>query len=213
MSDRFAIAIETSTKSGGVAIAAWNPGMVLEESFIRERRLPAEAAHASLLLPLLQELLDSQGAKPSQIALIAVGVGPGSYTGLRVGIATALGLAQAGSIPLAAIGSLAAVAEESDALGPIALLANAYGGEMYLARFERSEETLREIAPIALVPKDQAAAQIPPNYKVLEDIPARPATVLRLGVRRFLESGADAPQNVRPLYLRPSRAEIQFKKV
>lgn len=211
MKRRFALAIETSTREGGVALASWEQDAA-GPSDLREKLLPQEAAHASLLLPLVETLLAERGATPSEIGLIAVGVGPGSYTGLRVGIATALALAQAGAIPLVAVPSLTAVAEQSGLQGSLAVGANAYGGESYLAHFERSPKGTREMSPVRLVKTEEIASSLPQGAQLLAPSSPRPATVLRLGLQLFAERGPDLPERVRPLYLRPSRAEIQFKR-
>jgi tRNA threonylcarbamoyladenosine biosynthesis protein TsaB len=74
-------------------------------------RLRAPAAHSQELLPELQRLVDESGTAWEDVASIAVGVGPGTFTGLRIGVATARGLAQALGVPLKAVSSLDALAE------------------------------------------------------------------------------------------------------
>lgn len=210
MSPTFALSIETSTRMGGVALATWKSGGN-ELGPVAQKLLPAQAPHASLLLPLVEELLRHEGAGPRQIGLICVGIGPGSYTGLRVGIATALTLAQAGKIPVVAVPSLAAVAQQSGQTGSLAVWANAYGGEIYLAIYRKDEQTVCETAPVRLVPASELAANVPQGTILLPETAASPSTVLELGAKLFATRGADAPERVRPLYLRPSRAEIQFQ--
>jgi tRNA threonylcarbamoyladenosine biosynthesis protein TsaB len=97
------------TATAGTAVAVWAPdGPAIE----RRDDPPAGArpAHAGKLLVLVEEALAAAGAGWDDIERIAVGVGPGSFTGLRLGIATARGLAQARDLPLVGVSSLAALA-------------------------------------------------------------------------------------------------------
>ena len=74
------------------------------------RRLPARPTHSAELLPLLAGLLERAGTRWDDVRAIAVGIGPGTFTGLRIGVATARGLAQALGVPLHPVSSLEALA-------------------------------------------------------------------------------------------------------
>ena len=91
--------IETSTAKLSVALA--RDGKVIASRECEEPRL-----QASLTAPLVKEVLDSQGLTMADCNAVCVGKGPGSYTGLRVGVSTAKGLAFGAEVPLIAIGSL-----------------------------------------------------------------------------------------------------------
>lgn len=99
------LAIETATPVGSVALYA---GDVLL-AYIENRQ---ERAHARLLLPMIDALLSQTGVAKTDLSAIAVGKGPGSYTGLRIGVSTAKGLCTALDIPLLAIGTLEAIAHQ-----------------------------------------------------------------------------------------------------
>jgi tRNA threonylcarbamoyladenosine biosynthesis protein TsaB len=101
------LGIDTAT--AGTAVAVWAPdGPAIER---RDDPPPgARPAHAGMLLVLVEEALAAAGAGWDDVERIAVGVGPGSFTGLRLGIATARGLAQARDLPLVGVSSLAALA-------------------------------------------------------------------------------------------------------
>lgn len=107
------LGIDTATPS--TAVALWSPDHAVER---RDDPPPqSRPAHASRLLALVEEVLEGDW-KP--VERIAVGVGPGGFTGLRLGIATARALAQARDLPLAGVSSLAALAANvkgSDAAG------------------------------------------------------------------------------------------------
>ena len=91
--------IETSTSVLSVALAV--DGTVVAERICREPRM-----QASLTAPLVKEVLDEAGLKAPDCDAIAVSSGPGSYTGLRVGVSTAKGLAFGAGKPLIAVGTL-----------------------------------------------------------------------------------------------------------
>jgi tRNA threonylcarbamoyladenosine biosynthesis protein TsaB len=97
------------TATADTAVAVWAPGGPAVERR-DEPPLGARPAHAGKLLLLVEEVLDAAGASWDDVERIAVGVGPGSFTGLRIGIATARGLAQARNLPLIGVSSLAALA-------------------------------------------------------------------------------------------------------
>jgi tRNA threonylcarbamoyladenosine biosynthesis protein TsaB len=96
------LAIETSTPHGSVAVHA-GAALLFSEGFVSER------GHSSLLFPLLQAAL----ARVPRIEQIAVGLGPGSYAGVRIAIATAMGLELTLGVPLVGLPSVAALAGES----------------------------------------------------------------------------------------------------
>jgi tRNA threonylcarbamoyladenosine biosynthesis protein TsaB len=92
--------------------------------------LAARPAHGSELLPRIHELMERAGTGFGELERIAVGVGPGTFTGLRVGIATARALAHAHALPVHPVSSLAAVAAGIDAPERLALI-DARRGEVF----------------------------------------------------------------------------------
>lgn len=207
------VALETSVRAASVAIAV--------EGRIQTKSLEPGRAHASDLLPCLNELLADRPPKPDWIA---VGLGPGSYTGLRVGIATALGLAEGSGAQLVGVPSVEALAWRLLAPGEIgAVVLDARGGEFYLACYERSSnDTTEVLAPTALRPAElsshlpgearvftepalvdhPALAGVEPDRILAGEIPDA-ASVLQLGALRHAAHGPQDPAQVRPLYLRP----------
>lgn len=153
-----ALALDTATKATVVGLSLAD-GTVLEA-----RDDPAEGArpgHATRLLPLAAALLDDAGVAWSQLERIVVGVGPGTFTGLRVGIATAHGLAQSLGVALFGVSSLDALAVAAADRGDAVLAAiDARRGEVFLAGYQEGVETLtaRPIAPeqIAALPSEHA---------------------------------------------------------
>ena len=90
--------IETSTALCSTALS--------EDGKIVSRRENAERKHASLTAPFIKEMLDEQGLAVRDCNAVCGSMGPGSYTGLRVGVSTAKGLCFGAGLPLLAVGSL-----------------------------------------------------------------------------------------------------------
>jgi tRNA threonylcarbamoyladenosine biosynthesis protein TsaB len=112
--------------------------------------------HATRLLGLVDEVLDAAGLSLGEVDRIAAGVGPGSFTGLRIGIATARGLAQATGAELVAASTLRALAEGAPAAErPVAAVVDARRGEAFAAAWIGDTEV---IAPAALSPEALARA-------------------------------------------------------
>jgi tRNA threonylcarbamoyl adenosine modification protein YeaZ len=121
------LAFDTSTFTASAAVLDGRD--VLAESSATLR-----AAHSERLLPLVDEVLARSGVALSAIERIAVGVGPGSFTGVRLGLATAKGLALATNIPLVGVTSLAAIAASAWAHeGPLLATLDARRDEVYAA--------------------------------------------------------------------------------
>lgn len=102
------LGFDTATPATTVAWLDSDAGRVLER-----RDDPPDGArprHTTRLLALVEEVLTAAGAGWHEVERIAVGVGPGTFTGLRIGVATALGLAQARDIPLVGVSTLHALA-------------------------------------------------------------------------------------------------------
>lgn len=125
------LAFDTATDHLALAVGDLDaPGEVLAA-----RDTPAPRAANTAVLPLTEQLLASVALDPRMLAAIAVGRGPGSFTGVRIGVATAKGLAHGMGIPLAGFGTLDAVAVAARAEGLVGVLGDAMRGEVYPALF------------------------------------------------------------------------------
>ena len=120
------LALETATDPGSVAL--WLDGRVVA------RDCPAELSNSASLLPVAQAMLQEEGLAFAELDGIAFGMGPGSFTGLRVSCGVAQGLAVARDLPLLGVGTLDAMALAAGGERVIALL-DARMGEVYHGRF------------------------------------------------------------------------------
>jgi tRNA threonylcarbamoyladenosine biosynthesis protein TsaB len=133
-------------------------GLLLDDDRVLEARDDPEGQsrgdHAARLLVLVEGLLAEAGTGWDEVGRIAVGAGPGGFTGLRIGIATARALAQATGVPLVPVSSLAALAAGSgDPDGTVAAVLDARRGEVYAGVYAGGRELM---APAALPPVELA---------------------------------------------------------
>ena len=149
------LGIDTATAA--TAAAVWAPDGPAFEA--RDDPAPGERPqHASRLLELVEAALEGAGASWDDVERIAVGVGPGGFTGLRHGIATARALAQGRGLPLAAVSSLEALArgaEEEAGDRPVLAVIDARRGEVFAAAWQGTE---RLLDPVAIDPAELAAS-------------------------------------------------------
>jgi tRNA threonylcarbamoyl adenosine modification protein YeaZ len=159
------LALETSRREASVALGVGTT--VLADEL-------GAAAHASDLLPRLARLLERAGVERTagrlRLGGIFVGLGPGSYTGLRVGIATALGLARACGAPLYGLSSFEALAFAELAPGAEGTVAlDARAGRFYHARYRRLERGLEVLDPPSICAPGELAQRCARAGVVLAD--------------------------------------------
>ena len=143
------LAIEAS---GLVASVAVTEDDMLKAEFTVNNKL----THSQTLLPMLKEMLHISGESLDDIDAIAVSAGPGSFTGLRIGAATAKGLALAKDIPIIKISSLEALMYElaSDSHDVICPIMDARRGQVYCAAWRDGEKLIPEKAIRINIEKD-----------------------------------------------------------
>ena len=133
--------IETSGKRGQV-------GLALGEALLQQAELNPDQRNARDLMPTIAHLCFAQGWKPVDLEGVVVSAGPGSYTGLRVGMMTAKTLAYARQIPLFTIPTHEAIAWHACQLQPglprLDVLSDAQQNRLYLQRFSMAPPTLQE---------------------------------------------------------------------
>jgi tRNA threonylcarbamoyladenosine biosynthesis protein TsaB len=148
------LAFDTSSSISAVAVTAGDRVLAEDHS--------AGSKHqGDVLLPRIAAVLAAAGVPLSAIELIAVGVGPGSFTGLRIGLATAKGLALATSIPIAGVCSLRVLARGVIDLRELAIpVLDAGKGELFGAVYARRGEALQTLLPPLRAQPDELAQRI-----------------------------------------------------
>lgn len=134
------LAVDSAGKAAGIAI-------LRDEVLIYESYLDAGLTHSETLLPMLKSALAATGIAPAEINLYAVSAGPGSFTGLRIGMALAKGLALPNHTPCIGVSTLEALALSVFVpQGSIVVAAeDARRGEVYYAAFEQTAEGLHRL--------------------------------------------------------------------
>jgi tRNA threonylcarbamoyladenosine biosynthesis protein TsaB len=155
MSGEWIMGLDTATRATAVALT----GPETEPLEARDDPPPGERPrHAAKLLPLCAEVLARAGRTFAELDAIAVGVGPGTFTGLRIGVATARALAQASGVALAGVSTLESLAMNATAVAGEAEVAlavlDARRGEVFLGGWWRSElssPTTADVRPVPLI--------------------------------------------------------------
>ena len=128
------LAIETSGLGGSIALLDG-------QQLLGERLLNAERRHAQTLVPEIQSLLREHGQRPAECELIAVSVGPGSFTGLRVGITCAKTMAYVTKAKLAAVPTFDCLAAGCpDDVNNVQVIMNAQRQELFIGRYQRGAD-------------------------------------------------------------------------
>src|SRR5687768_9175356 len=134
------LALETSGKAGSIAVAK-------DSRLISQLALNPDQRSAQSLTAGIRELLGAIGRKISDIELVAVTIGPGSFTGLRVGVVTAKTLAYALSARIIGLNTLEVIAARADCAEPrLSVAIDAQRGQVFAATFERSAQDTTIVA-------------------------------------------------------------------
>jgi tRNA threonylcarbamoyladenosine biosynthesis protein TsaB len=223
--DRRWLLIETSGRDGLAGLAEGT-------AVVAERRLDSARRHAQDLAPVIADLLNSRKWRASEIDCVAVGLGPGSYTGLRVGVMTGQAFAHARGCRMVGVPTFQNIALGcSLTCAELEVIGDALKGKCYAQRFRRESAAMpfTIAAELAILAQSEWLARLAPEVGVSG--PGLPAVESRLqsGTQRtpegqrgptlssLLSLAAAAPETNRrepsvlePIYLRPSSAEQQW---
>jgi tRNA threonylcarbamoyladenosine biosynthesis protein TsaB len=218
------LAVDTSTMAGGVAL-------VDDTRVVGESLLDVRTTHSERLMLAVERVLADAGWAPASLDGLAVAVGPGSFTGLRIGLAAVKGLALALGRPIAAVPTLDAMAAGLPwTVRPVCPVLDARKGEVYACLFRwdgvamRREWEYLALAPEALAARlsepvigvgDGAALIGSPFLTVTLPVRRGPsaAVVGWLGQERLRRGETVDAAALVPLYLRPSEAELKRRGV
>jgi tRNA threonylcarbamoyladenosine biosynthesis protein TsaB len=220
------LAIETSGRIG-------RAGLGLDGQLIAERLLDETRRHARDLMPICRALLQKENWKPADLSAVVVSLGPGSYTGLRVGIMAAKAMAYVLNCRLIGIPTFEVFARQGEVdRQKLDVIGDALKEKLYVQRFARSSQDARwtpdtklTIVSISewLAGLSDSVAVTGPGLRLVADriprqirIPSATsheaglAALLALGHERIASADASAVFSLEPIYLRPSSAEEQW---
>ena len=198
------LAVETTAILATVALFQ-------DGALIAEREADAGKKHAETVLPLIDDLLEESGVSISQIDLFAVDIGPGSFTGVRIGVSLVNALAFAAGRQVIAVDALQALYQSSgETQKLVCALIDARNGNAYAALYQEGET---RIAPEAVV-IETFLKQLPADAVFVGDVHTQEPRFPRASNVGFcalkqIDSARDAAE---PLYLRSSQAERMRQK-
>ena len=226
------LGIETSTPQTSVAIGS-------EQGILAATRVARTHGGDEVVAPTVRHLLDLAGVEPSRLSGVAVGLGPGLFTGMRVGIATGRGLAQVLRIPIVGMASLDVLAfgvRYTRRL--ICAVVDARRGEVFHAFYRPMHGGVAREGTYQVGTAERLVGEIEARpeevllvgngalvyRRVLEELGSQvefvsaghafpdAAALVELAVPRFVREEADRPVDVVPYYVRKSDAEIAWDR-
>ena len=165
------------------------------------------ASYSETLMGLIERAVFDAGTELNDLDAIAVDVGPGSFTGVRIGVSCANAMAEALGIPMIPVSSLAALRRLENTVGYVAALIDCRNGNCYAALYKDGEE---EILPCAAV-TEEFLSRLPEGTRLVGDCHGRrDIPNAELVLKEAFENGR-AQREAVPMYLRPSQAERMKK--
>lgn len=205
------LAFDTSTDT--LAAGLYRGGLA-----IAEEHISGFARHSETLSPTLRTLLKSADLAVSDLDLIAVGTGPGSFTGLRVGLTMAKVMAFAAKKKLIGIPSMEILAlSQGAADGPLAVMLDAKKNMIYLAVYELKKGDLKVLQKPLLLSAEKYRPLLKKLERkgcpVLSELKApRAACIASIAVRLAAKRRFADPKTLKPLYLHPKDCNATLKK-
>jgi tRNA threonylcarbamoyladenosine biosynthesis protein TsaB len=223
-----ALAIDTSTDTAGVALC--DRQSCVARSPAAGDSVPAPGQHAERLLGLIDGVLKQAGWEKRDIELVACCIGPGSFTGVRVGVATAKGIALALGLPIIGVGSLETMAHAYFARGgaPVDMdeaavpLLDARKGEVFWAAYARNGALIAGPGHLAATQIAELSRRVPRSRmtflgEVARRLPLEPGSVVttpetdrpdpaelaRVAMAIYERRGPDDLDTLEPVYVRP----------
>ncbi|KAF0145821.1 MAG: glycoprotein endopeptidase [Nitrospirae bacterium] len=228
------LAIDTSTMLGGIAVMD-------ELNLIAETRLNVKSTHSERLMTEIEHCLKQSSLKISDIDVFAVAIGPGSFTGLRIGLSTVKGLAYATGKPIVSVPTLDALALNFPySRYPVCTMLDARKKEVYAALFKWEDNGFTKLISEASVNPEEFTRNVllsadydkiifagegaviykdkiievmgeKPVFASPEKTVPSPANVASLGMKKTLRGEFSEPVSLAPIYIRRSEAEVKWK--
>lgn len=214
------LSIDTSSSNCATAILE-------DDKLIDENSLNNGKTHSENLMPLVAELLNRNNLELKDIDLIAVSVGPGSFTGIRIGIASIKPIAEIHNIPVAAVTSLETIARIDETERNKISLIDCKNNQVYLGIFDKNYDLIEDYKAddinnlLEILKKYENSVLVGDGAKlhkelleknikgavVLEDSLQTAENTGKIGYKKFLNKNLENADTIMPLYLRKSQAE------
>jgi tRNA threonylcarbamoyladenosine biosynthesis protein TsaB len=226
----YILGIDTSTTTGSVAIAS-------EDAVIAQYSLNIEVTHSERLMSTVDRVLKDTGLAIGEMDGYAVAIGPGSFTGLRIGLAAVKGLALVSGKPIAAVPTLKALAWNLPSAGyPICPMLDARKSEVYAAMYRFEGTTLVHVMAEAVISLARLSERISGKtiftgeashlfrreienlfgdralFAPLSAILPSAATVAEIGMDMIKNGKQADPDSLTPMYIRRPEAEVAWEK-
>ena len=226
------LAVETSTPQTSVALGT-------QQGVLASQLVSWGKGHAEAVVPAIHHLLDLTEIRAPQLGGVAVGLGPGLFTGLRVGISTARAIAQVLRLPIVGIGSLDVLAfAVRYSAARICAVSDGKRGEVFYAFYRQvpgglTRESEYEVGPPAALAAELEAGReetlmvgggallyrreleesgSPVEFASTSTAFPHAEALLELALPRFLREETERPEDVAPYYVRKSDAEINWSR-
>jgi len=226
----YLLGIETATTTGSLALMS-------DDKLISEYTLNVRTTHNTRLMPVLDQMLRDSSIDKSQLNGIAVSIGPGSFTGLRIGLATAKGLAMGLDIPLIGVPTLDALARNvTYSRYQICPILDARKKEIYVSIFSYENDEIIRKLPYMVMPPDNLVEYIMEKTvfigdglnvyrQIIDDnlehfalfapnthnLP-RAAMIAEMGLQKLKAGECMDLASAEPIYIRPSDAEMSVRQ-
>lgn len=212
------LSVDTSSSVCSVALLE-------NEKLIDEINLDNGKTHSENLMPLIKELLERNNVELKEVELISVTCGPGSFTGIRIGIASIKAMAEVHNVPVAEVTSLETLSANDTSDKTKIVLIDAKNNQVYAGVFDKDYNIMQDymaddintvfekisqyenavlIGNGAILHKD-ILSKIP-NVTFLEDIKQRACNTGKIGYKKYLENNLKNADTVIPIYLKKSRS-------
>lgn len=225
----YVLGIDTSTMTGGVAL-------LRDSQLVGESVLNIRTTHSERLLPALEELLTHSGIEVQQIGLVSAVTGPGSFTGLRIGVATAKGLSYTMGIPSVGVTTLEGYGWQFKFFpGMVLALVDARRGTVFWQAFregvplgepsygpwqdvcawctQRADQQLLFVGDGAVNYSGEMRSSVPKGiWPSAAQSLLRPSAAAELGYERFLRGEMSDAFSLNPTYMRQTEAERKWQE-
>lgn len=205
------LAISTSSSNASVSLLE-------DDKLIKELNISDQRTHSEKLMPLIEELFKTTNLQLSQVNLIACDIGPGSFTGIRIGVASVKAMAEAKEISVVGVSSLEALAYNVRGFDYICSIIDARNNQVYSAIFNKNYELISDYFAdninnlTSIFKQYKNMAYVGDGLKLLNnsfefDNNIYSRNVGLAGYKKFSQGLYTDADNLSVMYLRPSQAE------